>query len=330
MTKTAFVTGATGFIGFHVASLLIGRGWNVRALRREGSRPPVLPGVEWRIGDLRDPQSLVRAMTGCEAVFHVAADYRLWAANPQDIYESNVGGTANVLDAALKGGAGRVVYTSSVGALGLRADGTPADETAPVCLEDMIGHYKRSKFLAERKAEEFLAAGLPVVMVHPSTPVGPCDRKPTPTGKIIVDFLNGRMPAYLDTGLNVVHVRDVAEGHLLALERGRIGEKYILGNRNLTLADILKELARIAGLDAPRIRLPYGPVLALAHLCEAVSRITRSEPMVPLEGVRMARHHMFFDSSKAVRELGLLQTPVETALSEAVEWFIQNGYTKKR
>ena len=205
-------------------------------------------------------------MAGCEAVFHVAADYRLWVRNPEELYETNVTGTINVLRAALLKRVERVVYTSSVGALGLRNDGKPADETTPVRLEDMVGHYKRSKFLAEREAERFLAQGLPVVMVHPSTPVGPGDHKPTPTGKIIVDFLNRRMPAYLDTGLNLIHVSDVAEGHLLALERGRVGEKYILGNQNLTLAEIFGLLEKVSGIPAPRFRLPYCPILFLGYL----------------------------------------------------------------
>ncbi len=228
---TALVTGATGFIGSHVALHLLAKGWRVRALRRSTSLSPDIGklDVEWYSGDIRNFDQVHSAMAGCEAVFHVAADYRLWARNPKEIYETNVAGTVNVLRAALLSRVERVVYTSSVGALGSRPDGKPADETTPVRLEDMVGHYKRSKFLAEREAERFLKQGLPVVMVHPSTPVGPGDHKPTPTGKIIVDFLNGRMPAFLDTGLNLIHVSDVAEGHLLALERGRVGEKYILG-----------------------------------------------------------------------------------------------------
>lgn len=324
---TAFITGATGFIGCHVARLLLEAGWEVRALRRERSHlPPELAGADWRVGDLRDAARLSDIMTGCDAVFHVAADYRLWAREPEEIYENNVTGTANVLEAALRNGVSKVIYTSSVGALGLNADGTPAVETTPVSIRDMIGHYKRSKYLAERKAEEYLARGLPIVMVHPSTPVGPGDVKPTPTGKIIVDFLNGKMPAYLDTGLNLVHVNDVAAGHLLAFDRGRIGEKYILGNTNLTLAEIFRRLERISGVKAPRVRLPHRPILLLAHCFHLVSRITGKEPLVPLEGVRMARKLMFFDADKAVRELGLPQTPVDVALADAVQWFRQNGY----
>ena len=329
--KTAFVTGATGFIGYHVAARLLEKGWHVRAVRRGDAPHPSLVSdrIEWRKADLRDPAAIRAAMEGCDAVLHLAADYRLWAPKPEEIYKSNVDGTAGVMDAALDLQIGRVVYTSSVGALGLRSDGVPADETTPVSLRDMVGHYKRSKYLAERKVEEALHRGLPVVMVHPSTPVGPEDRKPTPTGKIIVDFLNGKMPAYLDTGLNLVHVRDVADGHLAALERGRIGEKYILGNQNLTLAQIFQLLEKVSGLPAPRLRLPHRPILMLAYACEALSRLTGKEPLVPLEGVRMAHKFMFFTSEKAVRELALPQTPVETALREAVHWFMENGYVKK-
>jgi dihydroflavonol-4-reductase len=327
---TAFVTGATGFIGCHVALLLLEKGWNVRAIRRQ---PAVLPlprfmdDVDWHIGDIRDVDSVTRAMHGSNVVFHVAADYRLWARDPAEVYETNVSGTRNVLEAAIMAGkVERVVHTSSVGALGLKQDGSPADENTPVCLQDMVGHYKRSKFLAERTADEYVRRGLDLVIVNPSTPVGPCDHKPTPTGKIIVDFLNGRMPAFLNTGLNLVHVADVASGHILALEKGRTGEKYILGNQNLTLAEIFQRLQSISGVAAPRFCLPYRPILALAHVCEAISRITGKEPMIPFEGVKMAKRLMFFDATKAVFQLGLPQTPVETALEDAVRWFQQNGY----
>jgi dihydroflavonol-4-reductase len=328
---TALVTGATGFIGSHVALHLLRRGWSVRALRRAASPSPGIGKleVEWCLGDIRNVDQIQSAMAGCEAVFHVAADYRLWAKDPREIYETNVTGTVNVLRAALRNRVERVVYTSSVGALGLRTDGKPADETTPVRLEDMVGHYKRSKFLAEREAERFLGLGLPVVMVHPSTPVGPGDHKPTPTGKIIVDFLNGRMPAFLDTGLNLIHVSDVAEGHLLALERGRVGEKYILGNQNLTLAEIFVLLEKASGIPAPRFRLPYHPILCLGYVFEMLSRVTGREPLIPLEGVKMARKFMFFDASKAVRALGLPQTPVELALADAVAWFRNHGYVTK-
>ena len=326
---TAFVTGATGFIGHHVASALVRKGWRVRALRRQSSKHPfALPEIDWKIGDIRNPDQLLSAIKGAEAVFHVAADYRLWARNPGEIYENNVGGTINVLNAALSTGVERVVYTSTVGALGLNTDGTPADEKTPVSLDDMVGHYKRSKFLAEREAEKFLQKGLPIVIVHPSTPVGPGDHKPTPTGKILVDFLNRKMPAYLDTGLNLIDVRDVAEGHCRALEAGTVGEKYILGNINLTLAEIFKLLEEISGIRAPRFRLPYRPILLLARFFHLLSFVTRSEPLIPYEGVRMAAKRMFFDPSKAVRELKLPQTPIKTALTDAVSWFKANGYVK--
>lgn len=325
---TALVTGATGFIGGHVAALLLQKGWRVRGLRRGGSRPtPSLSSdIEWYEGDLRNFQEVCRAVAGCDAVLHVAADYRLWARHPEEIYGSNVSGTIHVLEACLAARVPRVVYTSSVGALGLNADGSPAHEETPVRLQDMVGDYKRSKFLAEREAEKFAGRGLPLVIVNPSTPVGPGDWKPTPTGKIIVDYLNGRMPAYLDTGLNLIHVKDVAAGHLLALEKGRVGEKYILGNRNLTLAEIFRLLEDISRIPAPRIRLPYTPILGLAYFFHALSTFTHREPLIPLDGVKMARKLMFFDPRKAVRELGLLQTPVEEALKEAVFWFRGHGY----
>jgi dihydroflavonol-4-reductase len=326
----AFITGATGFVGYHVAEALIRRGWRLRALcRRISAQDEDLAGIEWLIGDVRNFSQVKDAMSGAEAVFHVAADYRLWARDPREIYESNVSGTINVLQSALENGVKRIVHTSSVGALGLVPDGTPADEKTPVCLEDMVGHYKRSKFLAEREAEKFLEKGLPLVFVHPSTPVGPRDHKPTPTGKIIVDFLNRKMPAYLDTGLNLIDVRDVAEGHVLALEKGRIGEKYILGNQNLTLAEIFAMLEKISGTAAPRVKLPRTPILWLAAILHSVSWLTGREPLIPYEGVKMAAKRMFFDSSKAVRELGLPQTPVERALSDAVEWFRDNGYVRE-
>jgi dihydroflavonol-4-reductase len=328
--RHAFITGATGFVGAHVALLLRERGWRVRALRRPGSFTPLIGenGIEWYEGDLRDPDGLLRGLEGCDALFHVAADYRLWLPRPQEIYENNVKGTVHLLDAARQAGIEDAVYTSSVGALGLNPDGSPADESAPVGLHDMIGHYKRSKFLAEREVERFVTGGMRVITVHPSTPVGPGDHKPTPTGKIILDFLNRKMPAYLETGLNFIDVRDVAEGHLLALERGKPGEKYILGNRNMKLAEVFRLLEELSGLPAPRIRLPQRPVLALAYLNQALSSVTRKEPAIPLEGVKMAGKFMFFDASKAVRELGLPQTPVEKAFADAVEWYRNHGYVK--
>lgn len=328
----AFVTGATGFIGHHLVRLLLGTGWEVVALRRGESRSPFrdMAGVRWCVGDIRDLDFMRRAVGGSKVLFHVAADYRLWVKDPLEMYASNVAGTATVLEAALAGGVERVVYTSTVGALGVCGNGTPADETTPKSFSDMAGHYKRSKYLAERRAETFLARGLDIVFVHPSTPVGPGDYRPTPTGKIIVDFLSQRMPAYVDTGLNLVHVKDVAAGHVLALERGRTGEKYILGNQNLTLGEILLMLERVSGIRASRRRLPLGPVLLAAQVSEVLARMTGREPLIPLEGARMARNHMFFDAAKAVRELGLPQTPVWVALREAVDWFRANGYVASR
>lgn len=325
-----FVTGATGFIGASLVRELLREGCSVRALVRPDSDRRNLSGLDLELweGDLRDRESLGRGLAGCDTLYHAAADYRLWTRRPADMYEINVGGTRNILEAALAQGISRVVYTSSVGTLGNPGNGVPGSETTPVTLADMVGHYKKSKFLAEREAENFVARGLPLVIVNPSTPVGALDVKPTPTGKIIVDFLNRRMPAYLDTGLNIIDVVDCARGHILAARHGRVGEKYILGNANLTLRDIFAMLAEITGTPAPRVRLPYAPILLAAYLNEALSRVTSREPLIPLAGVQMARKFMFFDSSKAVRELGLPQSPVRDALRRAVEWFRSNGYVR--
>jgi dihydroflavonol-4-reductase len=327
----AFVTGATGFIGASIVRELLQDGVAVRALVRPGSDTRNLTGLKLELchGDLLDLTSLENGCNGCQWVFHAAADYRLWTRTPQSMYRINVEGTRNLLDAALSSGAQRVVYTSSVGTLGNPGDGTPGNEQTPVGLSDMVGDYKTSKFLAEREAEKFVDRGLPLVIVNPSTPVGPQDIKPTPTGKIIVDFLNGKMPAYLDTGLNLIAVEDCARGHILAAQKGQIGARYILGNRNLTLQDIFAMLERITGLPAPRIRLPYWPILMAAYLNAGIARITGREPLIPLAGVQMARKFMYFDSSLAVRELGLPQTNVEAALGRAVDWFMANGYLKK-
>jgi dihydroflavonol-4-reductase len=325
-----FVTGATGFIGASLARELLRDGYEVRALARPASDRRNLRGLDLEIceGDLRDSDSLHRGLKGCEILFHAAADYRLWTRNPDAMYEINVGGTRNILEAALDHGLSRVVYTSSVGTLGNPGNGRPGDEESPVTLGDMVGHYKKSKFLAEREAESFLKKGLPLVIVNPSTPVGALDIKPTPTGRIIVDFLNRKMPAYLDTGLNIIDVVDCARGHILAAREGRIGEKYILGNENLTLQRIFAMLGEITGLAAPRVRLPYTPILLAAYVNEAISRLTGKEPLIPLAGVQMARKFMFFDPSKAVRELGLPQRPVVESLRTAVAWFRDNGYVK--
>jgi dihydroflavonol-4-reductase len=323
-----FVTGATGFIGASIVRELLRDGKEVRALVRKGSDTSNLMGLDvelWQ-GDLRDGAGLRLGLKDCDTLYHAAADYRLWTRDPAEMYRINVDGTAAILEAALENGLARVVYTSSVGTLGNPGDGTPGDEDTPVAFGDMVGHYKKSKFLAEREAEKFISRGLPLVIVNPSTPVGPLDIKPTPTGKIIVDFLNRRMPAYLDTGLNIIAVEDCARGHILAAEKGQTGRKYILGNTNLTLREIFALLAEITGLPAPKVRLPYTPILLAAYVNEGLSKITGREPLIPLAGVQMAAKFMYFDPSRAVRELGLPRTPVRDALQRAVEWFRQNGY----
>lgn len=328
----SLVTGGSGFVGAAVVRLLLSQGQAVRTLIRRGNDLRNLDGLEIErvSGDLLDKGSLRQALKGCQRLYHVAAHYSLWEPDPAVFYHVNVDGTRNLLEAALQAGVERVVYTSTVGALGHRQDGGPADEETPVTIEQMTGHYKRSKFLAEREARHAASRGLPVVIVNPSTPVGPRDIKPTPTGQIIVDFLNHRMPAYIDTGLNLIDVNDVARGHLLAAERGRLGERYILGNSNLTLKEIFGILSRITNIAAPRVRVPYRLILPLAYMNQWLSdRITKQPPRIPLDGVKMARRHMFFDASKAVRELGLPQSPIERALEKAVLWFTDNGYVKR-
>ncbi len=327
----ALVTGASGFIGYHVARLLREEGVQVRALVRRTSPVDDLRelGVELFFGDLRDAHAVRRSVQGCGQVYHVAADYRLWVPDPQVMYAINVDGTENVMQAALEAGVSRVVHTGSVGTLAASVSGQIADEETPVALADMVGDYKRSKFLANQVVDRYVAKGLPAVIVHPSTPVGPMDRKPTPTGKIIVDFVNGRMPAYLDTGMNFVDVRDVAAGHLLAARRGRSGRAYILGHRNMTLRRFFALLSAVTGRPAPRVRLPFGLLLAAARLNEAFSRLTGIAPAIPLTGVRMARKYMYFDCRRAVSELGLPQHPVEAAVAAAVDWFRSHGYARK-
>lgn len=332
---TALVTGGTGFVGCHVARLLVERGERVRALVRPSSRCDNLADLDPRLleffcGDLTDPNSLREAIEGCGMLYHIAADYRLWARDPQELYRANVDGTRQLLQAAQDAGVQKIVYTSTVGALGIPADGTPGNEDTPVSEANMIGHYKRSKFLAEQEAQAFAAKGLPVVIVNPSTPVGEKDIKPTPTGQIIVDFLNRRMPAYVDTGLNLVDVRDVAAGMLLAAERGRPGERYILGNQNFTLKEMFDLLAEITGLAAPKKQVPYAVAwIAVGIENLVVDRILHRAPAHPFEGVKMARYKMFFDASKAVRELGMPQSSIRDALSRAVDWFRANGYVRK-
>jgi dihydroflavonol-4-reductase len=331
----ALVTGSTGFVGSHVARLLVERGDQVRLLVRKSSRVENLAALDPRlaerfVGDLSDPASLREAVRGCDRLYHVAADYRLWARDPQELYRANVEGTSQLMAAARDEGMTRIVYCSTVGALGIPHDGSPGNEETPVSESDMIGHYKRSKFQAERAVQKFASEGLPVVIVNPSTPVGEQDLKPTPTGQIIVDFLNRRLPAYVDTGLNLVDVRDVAMGMLLAAEHGVIGQRYILGNENFTLKQMLELLADITGLPAPKVQMPYSVAwLAVGMENLIVSGLLRRTPAHPFEGVKMARHKMFFDPSKAVRELGLPQSPVRTALERAVDWFRANGYVTR-
>ncbi len=328
----ALVTGATGFIGFHVAGALLRKGLQVRAVVRRGSDSEALAslGAEVVAGDVRDYDSLFSALRDCDVLYHLAADYRLWVPDPATMYEINVRGTRNVMEAAFRRGTEKVVYTSTVGVLKAGVDRTPSNEDTPVSYSDMAGDYKKSKFMAEREVCGFVEKGLPVVIVNPSTPVGEMDVKPTPTGKMIVDFLKGHMPAYLDTGLNFVDVEDVALGHLLAAEFGRAGQRYILGGRNMTLREFFECLGRVSGRRPPRVRLPYLPVLIAAYCDEAISKLVSGRrPVIPLSGVKMAKYFMYFDSSKAVRELGMPQSPVEGALSRAVAWFIENGYVKK-
>jgi dihydroflavonol-4-reductase len=326
------VTGGSGFVGSAVICQLLKAGHCVRALVRPFSDRRNIEGlpVEITTGDLTDFPSLERAMKGCSTLFHVAADYRLWVPDPDVMYNANVAGTRNVMLAALSAGVRRVVYTSSVATLGLNPDGSPADETTSATLKDMIGHYKRSKFLAEAEVRRLIEEqGLPAVIVSPSTPIGPRDIKPTPTGRMIVSSVSGRMPAYVETGLNLVHVDDVAAGQLLAFERGEIGECYILGAQNLTLKEILNELASITGRKPPRIRLPQNLVLPFAYLAEAWARVTgRMEPWVVPDGVRMAKRYMFFSCEKAKQELGFNPRSVQEGLREAVDWFRRHGYCK--
>ena len=319
----ALVTGATGFVGAAVARALCRAGWQVRVLARASSdrrNLSQLP-VELATGDLREPASLEKALAGCEALFHVAADYRFWVADPQQLYRTNVEGTRNLLDAARREGVGRVIYTSSVAAVGLPPDGSPGTEDTPVALADMIGHYKRSKFLAEELVREFVRAGAPVIIVNPSTPIGPGDLKPTPTGQMVVDAAAGRTPAYVDTGLNIVHVDDVAAGHLQAFERGRIEERYILGGENMSLREILVQICRLAGRAPPRVRVPHAALLPIAYASETLARLTGRGTRVTVETVRMSRKHMYFSSAKAVRELGYSWRPPQTAFEEALAWF---------
>lgn len=322
------ITGAGGFVGSAVVRHLLDAGHEVRALVRPGSDRRNLSGLSGLTlieGDLTDPESLRRAVRDRDCLFHVAADYRLWIPEPEVIYRINVEGTRRLIEAALEAGTRRIVYTSSVATLGLNSDGTPADEETPVTLEDMVGHYKRSKYLAEQEVERLVREhGAPVVIVNPSTPVGPRDIKPTPTGRIFVDMLRGRMPAYVDTGLNIVHVDDVARGHMLAFERGEIGERYILGGDNMTLRELLEAIAVAGGVPAPRIRIPHDVIIPVAWVAERWARLTGTTPIVTLDEIRMARKYMFFSSGKARRRLGYEPRPARRAIEDAVDWFRKN------
>jgi len=325
----AFVTGATGFLGSHVARVLADNGADMRLLVRSSSNLRNIEGLraDRALGDLRDPASLEKAMAGCDVVFHVAADYRLWVRDPNEMYRSNVEGTRAILEAARKNGVRRVVYTSSVATIGFKRNGCPANEDSPVSLPDMIGHYKRSKFMAEQLALEAGRSGLHLVVVNPTTPVGDQDLKPTPTGRIVVDFLKRKFPAYVETGLNLVDVRECARGHVTALEKGKSGERYILGGENLTLKQILDKLAKITGLPSPMLKLPYIFAYAAGIADEIVTgRLRGREPRATIDTVRMGAKKMFASSDKAERDLGWKIVPVESALRRAAEWFRVNGY----
>jgi dihydroflavonol-4-reductase len=326
---TVLVTGATGFVGAAVARRLLRAGARVRVLVRPGSDRRNLAGlaVEPVEGDLREGASLDRAVRGCETLFHVAADYRLWARRPEELFATNVAGTRALMHAAGSAGVRRVVYTSSVATLGFAGHRVPADEDTPCEFGDIIGAYKRSKFLAEEEVLRMAREqGLPAVVVNPSTPIGPGDVKPTPTGRLVVDAARGRIPAFVDTGLNVVHVDDVAEGHLLALDQGVVGRRYVLGGENLGLAQILAAIAEQAGRKPPRLKLPHGLALPVAYLSEVVAQITGRPPLATVDGVRMAKKHMYFSSARAERELGYRARPAEAAFADAVAWFAAAGY----
>jgi len=322
--RPILVTGATGFVGWHVANRLAARGERVRALVRDPAKLKETEAEPVK-GDLRDAESLRRAVAGCSVVYHVAADYRLWVRQESEMYDSNVGGTRNLLDAARSAGVERVVYTSTVGCIGVPPCGI-GDEDQPVGIEDMAGPYKRSKFMAERVALEFAAEGFPVVIVNPTAPIGDHDFRPTPTGRVVLDFLKGDMPAFIDTGLNVVSARDTADGHLLACERGKPGERYILGSENLTLRQIFTKLAAISGRKAPTMQVPYAVAYAAGVVTTGWAYLTGVEPRAPLDAVRMSKKKMWVTHEKAARDLGFRPGPAEDALRQAVEWFRANGY----
>jgi dihydroflavonol-4-reductase len=326
---TTLVTGAAGFLGSHVARQLVASGETVRVLLRASSSNRAIADLplEYVTGDLRDKASLERAAAGMQRIFHVAADYRLWAKNKQDIYDSNVGGTRNLLEAAKQAGIEKFIYTSTVATIAVDRPELPTEATNAK-LEEMVGHYKRSKWQAEEEVRSAARAGFPAVIAMPTTPVGPWDWKPTPTGKIILDFLNGKMPGYVETGLIFVGVEDCAAGHLLVGEKGKIGERYLLGAENLTLKGLLDALEKITGLPAPKLKIPHGLALGVAYASTAFSRLMGREPGIPVEGVKIARHMMFVDCARAQRELGFKPAPVAAALERAVRWYEANGYVK--
>jgi dihydroflavonol-4-reductase len=328
---STLVTGAAGFLGSHVTRQLVARGEEVRVLIGASSSNRAISDLplEYVTGDLRDPASLERAMKGVRRVFHVAADYRLWAKRSQDIYDSNVGGTKNLLAAAKAAGVAQLIYTSTVATIAVDRLELP-NEFTDSKLEEMIGHYKRSKWMAEQEALKAAKEGLPVVVAMPTTPVGPWDWKPTPTGKIILDFLNGKMPGYVETGLNFVGVEECAAGHLLVAERGKVGQRYLLGAENLTLKEMLDTLAKITGLAAPGMKIPHGVALGVAYVESTLSRLVGREPQIPVEGVKIAQHRMFVDCSRAQKELGFQPGSVAAALERAVRWYQLKGYVKPR
>ncbi|HKF39588.1 MAG TPA: hopanoid-associated sugar epimerase [Candidatus Acidoferrum sp.] len=328
---TTLVTGAAGFLGSHVARQLVARGETVRVLMRPSSNNRAISdlSLEYVTGDLRDAASLERAMKDVKRVFHVAADYRLWARKPQEIYDSNVGGTKNVLAAAKNAGVEQLVYTSTVATIAVDRPNLP-NEATDARLEEMIGHYKRSKWMAEQEVLQAAKEGLPAIVAMPTTPLGPWDWKPTPTGKIILDFLNGKMPGYVETGLNFVGAEECAAGHLLVAEKGKAGERYLLGAENLTLKELLEMIAEITGLSAPGMKIPHTVALGVAYVDTAFSRLLGKEPQIPVEGVKIAQHKMFVDCSRARQELGFAPGPVVAALQRAVRWYQANGYVKPR
>ena len=325
---TTLVTGATGFVGAAIARRLVAEGHSVRVMCRESSDRSNVEGLKVEIvtGDMTDRTSLDAAVKGCEALFHVAADYRLWIPNQASMFKNNVGGTCNVMLAAVDVGVKRIVYTSSVATLGIHPNIPVSDEETAVSYEDMIGAYKQSKFLAEQEVRALIKKGLPAVIVNPSAPVGPGDIKPTPTGRMILDAAQGKMPAYVDTGLNIVHVDDVATGHILAFEKGEIGERYILGGDNMSLKEILTEIANQIGHPPPKFCIPHNVVLPIAYAAEVWARLTDREPFATVDGVRMSKKKMFYSSDKAIRLLGYQARPAREAISDAIAWFREKGY----